>query len=293
MPEQVRASARSNRTAKGLSSRLRRLRLWRGPRLSLCLVWLGAGLAQALEIHSERHCLLGCPSGSAPANDLIIRDIYIISSNDMTKLADWAAYRVSEATIGRSQRRHWRRDPLLAPNETLAPADYRHAHDTLGTDRGHQVPLAAFSGTDDWSQTNYLSNITPQASGLNQGPWNQLEAAVRRLVTDGHHEAVYVMTGPLYQQSRRPLPEARQAHLVPSDYWKIIAVREADRLHVASFRLSQSLPRQTDYCAHTVPLARLEAASGLTFFHGRDAQPGITMAAPSAPLLADLGCQTE
>lgn len=161
MPEQVRFSVKLSGDAKWWS-RWRRLPIWCAAFLSLWLVVLGGGLAQALEIHSKRHCLLGCPSGSAPSNDLIIRDIYIISSNDTTKLADWAAYRVREATIGCSQRRYWRRDPLLAPNETLAPADYRQAHDTLGTDRGHQVPLAAFSGTDDGAQTNYLSNITPR-----------------------------------------------------------------------------------------------------------------------------------
>ncbi|MGM7319810.1 DNA/RNA non-specific endonuclease [Idiomarina sp. ST10R2A5] len=55
----------------------------------------------------------------------------------------------------------------------------------MGTDRGHQVPLASFSNTLHWSTTNCLSNITPQAEGLNQGPWALLESAVRVLARTG------------------------------------------------------------------------------------------------------------
>ena len=117
--------------------------------------------AYAQELHADL-CLHGCPSGSPATNDVVIRDIYILSSNDMTKLADWVAYRVSKSTIGTTERRVWRPDPWLADNETLEPADYTDANSALKTDRGHQAPLASLTSTDNWETTNYLSNITPQ-----------------------------------------------------------------------------------------------------------------------------------
>lgn len=55
-------------------------------------------------------------------------------------------------------------DPALAPDETLDEDDYDGASAALHVDRGHQAPLAAFSGTPFWGDTNVLSNITPQAS---------------------------------------------------------------------------------------------------------------------------------
>ena len=61
------------------------------------------------------------------------------------------------------------------------PDDYTGANAALGTDRGHQAPLASFAGTDHWRDTNVLSNITPQASALSQGPWARLETRVRDL----------------------------------------------------------------------------------------------------------------
>ncbi len=90
----------------------------------------------AQEIHSSL-CLLGCPAGSPASNDLIIRDIYILSSNDQTKFSDWAAYVVTADTLGPTRKRRWKADPALADTETLEPSDYRGAHAALHTDRGH------------------------------------------------------------------------------------------------------------------------------------------------------------
>ena len=45
--------------------------------------------------------------------------------------------------------------------------------------------------------TNYLSNITPQLSKLNQGAWKELETAVRKLSATGAD--VWVVTGPLLE----------------------------------------------------------------------------------------------
>ncbi len=79
---------------------------------------LGLGLltvtglpAKAQEIHTT-HCLHGCPAGAPVTNDLIVREIYVLSSNDTTKFADWVAYRVTEDTIGPTQSRNWKADPF-------------------------------------------------------------------------------------------------------------------------------------------------------------------------------------
>ncbi len=103
----------------------------------------------AQELHHPL-CLFGCPSETPLTNDLIIREIYVLSSNDTTKFADWVAYKITRETIGPGRARTWKADPMLADSETLEPADYKQAHALLDTDRGHQVPLASFSGTPHW-----------------------------------------------------------------------------------------------------------------------------------------------
>ena len=139
----------------------------------------------ASELHADL-CPYGCPAGASRTNDVLVREIYVLSSNDTTKFADWVAYRVTEDSIGPTDVRRWKADPALSEDETLEPDDYRGAHAELQTDRGHQAPLASFTGTSAWETTNYLSNITPQKSALNQGPWKGLEDAVRDLARDGN-----------------------------------------------------------------------------------------------------------
>ncbi|MEE9214035.1 MAG: DNA/RNA non-specific endonuclease [Thermodesulfobacteriota bacterium] len=224
--------------------------------------------AEFPEIHCK-HFIYGYPTGTQSTNDLIIRDIYALSSNDETKFADWVAYRLDKETVTGDveTKRNWKPDPLLEDSETLEPADYKDAHNVLKTDRGHQAPLAAFKGTDSWQETNYLSNITPQKSNLNQGAWKKLESKVRKLAKAGN--TVYVMTGTLYEKDMPQLPKADEPHKVPSGYWKIVIVpgNSINSLKSASFIFDQDTPRSDKVINHLVTINDIEERSGLDFLH--------------------------
>lgn len=148
-------------------------------------------------------------------------------------------------------------------------------------DRGHQAPLAAFSGTPFWSETNKLSNITPQASALDQGAWQRLEARENTLAAEGKL-AVYVLTGPLFERLMAPLPAGPALHRVPSGYWKIIATADG---RMTAFLFDQQTPRGANYCSMRVPLEEVVLRTRLMLFPG----PG----APAAwrPLDAAVGCE--
>ncbi|HRZ27783.1 MAG TPA: DNA/RNA non-specific endonuclease [Spirochaetota bacterium] len=220
--------------------------------------------------HPEIHCkhfILGYPTGTPASNDLIIRDIYALSSNDETKFADWVAYRLDKTTVTGAARtsRQWKRDPWLDPDETLVPAEYEEAPEQLKVDRGHQAPLASFKGTSCWHETNYLSNITPQKSSLNQGPWQKIEDIERKLT--GKFEYVYVMTGPLYKRTMPALPGTAKKHRIPSGYWKIIIITddESGKLMYASFIFDQDSDRADYALDHLVTIETIEKESGLDF----------------------------
>ena len=116
----------------------------------------------------NKHCLIACPKGAEETNQCVQHEIFTLSSNPTTKLADWVAYKVeksnftSDNCIG-GQGRNWSADPSLETDEIFEPRDYKDAHVTLNVDRGHQVPLATFKCHSDWSMTNYLSNILPRS----------------------------------------------------------------------------------------------------------------------------------
>lgn len=235
------------------------------PAILLAVGSLVSGAVDDAEIHTF-HCLHGCPMGTAATNDLIVREIYTLSSNDRTKFADWVAYRVTAETVGQSETRQWRADPWLSDSETLEPKDYVGASEALNVDRGHQAPLAALSGTPFAEDTNVLSNITPQRSALNQAPWQYLEAQERTLATRAQAPFIlYVLTGPLYERVMPPLPMpgGRERHRVPSGYWKAIATEDG---RLASFIFDQETPRDANYCQYQVTIEEIELRTNLTLF---------------------------
>lgn len=160
------------------------------------------------------HCLAGCPTGAADTHDLVIREIYASSNNKDTKFAERIAYRVTRETIGRSRSldRDWENDELLDASDTLEPGDYTHAYARLRTNRGHQVPLASIAGTHFWRVRNTLSNVTPQKSALNQGPWARRRRGMCHL-------------GPPYDvnQEQLELRESDETHAVSTGCFKVVA----------------------------------------------------------------------
>lgn len=241
--------------------------------LGFLLVLVPAGQLRAADSELYTfHCLWGCPLGAPATNDTIVREIYTLSSNDLTKMADWVAYRITPQTIAASQdSRNYRIDPWLDPTETLAEPQYSDAPATLHIDHGHQAPLAAFSGTPQWDDTNVNSNMTPQASALNRGPWQRLEGWERSatLQTGG---PVYVYTGPLFERLMKPMPSGPTYHRVPSGYWKVVALADG---RMTAFIMDQNTPQSGSHCIHRVPLLHVELRARLSLFpHRGTAQLG-------------------
>lgn len=220
-----------------------------------------ASARTAAELHTF-HCLHGCPIGAAGIDDVVVREIYTLASNDLTKMADWVAYRVTPDSIGPSGVRRWTADPWIDPEETLEPGDYDGAPAALGIDRGHQAPLAAFSGTPFANDTNALSNITPQGAGLNQAAWQRLEARENDLAKR-ENIAVYVTTGPLFERVMPPLPQADERHRVPSGYWKVIATTDG---RASAFIMDTAAPRTLDHCDARVTIEEVELRTRLGLF---------------------------
>lgn len=235
---------------------------------AILFTFVSFGNSQYTEVHCK-HFIFGIPRGAPPSSDLIIRDCYVLSSNDDTKFADWVAYRVDRFTIvGGETSRNWKADPYLEDEETLEPEDYRGAHAALHTDRGHQAPLASLKGCPDWESTNYLSNITPQKSDLNQGPWRALEEAERDLAE--LYGIAFVLTGPLYERDMGTMPEADEPCVIPSGYWKIIVSGESDNMQIYAFIFDQNTDRRANFKDFNCSVDEIERRSGYDFFGDLD-----------------------
>lgn len=243
-------------------------------------------------IAAERESCFGtCPTGSPAKNTVLARNHYTLSNNPETKFADWVAYKITKSSMGDIDQRNWAKDPELAANDTLRPADYAGASTALGVDRGHQAPLASLSGLSDWRVLNYLSNITPQSTPLNQGPWKALEMAERDFARSFSNPNVYVITGTLYERDMKPMPKPKLPHVVPSGYWKVIAVEDGDSVKTATFIMHQDTKRSVDYCNFVVTLGDVEERTNLKLFPSLSAAKRKALAEQPGQLVERVGCE--
>ena len=225
----------------------------------------GLATLQLAQPSAVDNCSVGCPSGGSEVT--LNRQAYTLNNNGSTKFANWVAYKITKNTPASGRPRNWKTDPDVPTGETLNPVDYNGASVALKIDRGHQANLASMGGVTDWQTLNYLTNITPQKSDLNQGAWARLEDQERNLSKAPGVDAVYVVTGPLYEKNIGSLPGTNKIHTIPSGYWKVIFAGStpANGLY-AAFIMEQSTPRSASFCEFQVTVEEIEERSGLTLW---------------------------
>lgn len=190
--------------------------LWSPPRLHPAL----PGHAVPVTAVESVHLALGAPTDADPSDDtLIVRPEYVVSYNRPRHGANWSAWRIEGADLGREERYsgQFLPDPSLPAAEQVTHADYAAS----GFDRGHLAPSGDRTATAAaQTATFYLGNVLPQRPALNRGPWESLEKYHRRLAREGHR--VFVTAGPLWGERTATL--GQHAVPIPAFFWKVAVV---------------------------------------------------------------------
>ncbi len=173
----------------------------------------------------------GDPTDADPSDDFIIRrPQYTSSSNKNRNTPNWVSYDLEATHIGAGLDRCdcFTFDPAL-------PADFFHyttadytgagAIAGFGIDRGHLTrSFDRTAGTLDNARTFYFSNVVPQASDLNQGPWAALESYLGDLARFQDKE-VYIITGPA---GNNGTVKNEGKIVIPTHTWKVAVILPHD-----------------------------------------------------------------
>lgn len=166
----------------------------------------------------------GNPSGASAdpnnrENYILAKRSFVISYNDRRGTANWVAWRTNIDNLGESiPRPRFEPDPDLPGGFAVINPSY---YSGSGYDRGHLIPGADRFGDPELNaETFYMTNIAPQAKGLNRYPWEKLERYARGIVRRG--DDVYTIAGVYGEQGRLG---GRVS--VPTNFWKIIVVLPA------------------------------------------------------------------
>ena len=199
---------------------------------------------------------------------------YSICYRESYEQAEWSAYCLTEEELVKNTSRSndFRPDPEISTG-SASLADYRKS----GYDRGHLSPAADFAFDEEaMSETFYMSNMSPQAGGLNRGIWKDLEAEVR--LWAANFGRVYVVSGPILEKSASEYKTiGENAVVVPEFYYKVLLAPlyadEADKAtpEDAESVLALAFIFPNEKCEGTLDdykttVDEVEARTGLDFF---------------------------
>jgi DNA/RNA endonuclease G (NUC1) len=173
----------------------------------------------------------GIPADGDASDDFIItRDQYTISYNKNRNTPNWVSYEFDATHFGDNVDRCdcFTHDPALPASFThLSTADYTGAgaFAGYGIDRGHMARSFDFtSGALDNARSYYLSNLIPQASNLNQGPWAVMETYLGNLARNSNKE-VYIIDG---VAGSKGTVKGEGKIVIPAFVWKVALVLPRD-----------------------------------------------------------------
>jgi len=221
---------------------------------------------------------LGNPDGAkadpgSRQHYLIQRPEYALSYNDDFRFPNWVGWHLSRQDIGDIERGQFKPDQTLPDGFTIVtPADYNRS----GYDRGHNCPSKDRTRTRKDNDSVFLmTNMTPQAHGLNAGPWEKLESYARDLAIQEKDDLFIYCGHGFTAPKHRSIGKAQVA--VPDFGWKIVVVvppgaGPAVRRITATTRvIAVRMPNintisRKDWREYRVSVADIEQATGFRFF---------------------------
>ncbi|MBC7975739.1 MAG: DNA/RNA non-specific endonuclease [Myxococcales bacterium] len=222
----------------------------------------------------SKHTTLGIPSPTSsaePNSFLSAKAEYVLSYNASRKVPNWVSWELNTSYLGAIPRQNnYRSDETFPPTEPQASlADYSGS----GYDRGHMCPSADRTLTTlANSNTFYLTNMIPQASNNNQGPWEALESESRTLVRGG--KQLYIISGGTFSASSNTVGNGV---VVPDQTFKVIVVLGAVGQGVAEVNAStrviavlmpnedSQISKEADWRDFRVSVDSIEALTGYDF----------------------------
>lgn len=139
---------------------------------------------------------------------------------------------------------------------TPRPSSYRKS----GYDLGHQVPAADMAFSEIAMRDSFrMSNICPQAPGMNRGIWKRLEKWVQdTAIREGK---IWIVTGPIFSRDEKEF--SKENIPVPCAFFKVIYAPNSRKM-IAFIVPNAASNQPILFFAVTVDAA--ESATGLDFF---------------------------
>ena len=198
---------------------------------------------------------------------------YAMLYDKKLKMAYWVAYPLYNSILGSGNRTDaWGYDPSIS---TAFQPNLFKGFQPTGYDRGHQLPSADRNlNTTQNKTTFYFTNMTAQASRLNQGIWANLETKVRTWTAQC--DTMYVVTGAMPTTITDNILDFAQDNdrkdiAKPKYYFKALAMKKGSEYFTIAYKIDNVTPPSgSTFDNYRLTVSDLEKATGFTFFPDLD-----------------------
>lgn len=198
--------------------------------------------------------------------ELLDHKYYVVGYNKKHKQAAYVAYLLTAEMVNENDNVSrkgvgFKKDYLLSDNYATKQ-DYTNS----GYVRGHLCPSKDMC----WSfasmkETFYMSNVSPQYQGFNDGLWKKLEGSVRKWAVE--NDSILVLCGPVLSSKKGEIGENKVS--VCSKFYKIVVDISYPTYKMIAFIMDNTNIKGNifRYCCNEREVERI---TGLDFFPSQD-----------------------
>ncbi|MBW6482729.1 MAG: DNA/RNA non-specific endonuclease [Vicingaceae bacterium] len=192
--------------------------------------------------------------------------------------AKWVAHIILPDIInGKEGRSNDFREDTLIKTGSATEIDYflktkkedgTYEYDGFGYDRGHLAPSADFKWSKKaLSESYFYSNISPQLADFNRGKWGDLEDIFRGYIVMNQNTQLYVVSGPLLNDSLLVIERGVNKVSIPKYYFKVVI--DLTNQKAIGFIMPN---KKIEYplSSFAISINEVEEATGIDFFYALD-----------------------
>ncbi len=212
--------------------------------------------------------------------EVITHSAYSLVYSEQHEQAKWVAHIIIPDIInGKESRSNNFKEDTLIKTGSATEKDYflktlkagtkdDYEYDGFGYDRGHLAPSADFRWSKKAvSESFYYSNMSPQLAEFNQEKWADLEGLLRGYVYDHPETQLYVVTGPLLNDSLAKIEQGLNKVSIPKYFYKV-ALDLKNKKAIAFIMPNAAIPYPISSFA--VSINEVEKVTGINFFYQLD-----------------------
>lgn len=182
---------------------------------------------------------------------------YVFSYSEEHEQSEWVAYYLNKDDVKATNfdRPFFEQDPLVKSES----ADWRN-YKNSGYDKGHLCPAGDRKGSfDEYNETFFTSNISPQEHEFNSGVWNRLEEKVRYWAVKS--DGLFVVTGGVLSDNLKTI--GKEDVSVPNYFYKVLLSKDGTRM--IGFLVPHENSNQPLY-EFVVSVDEIEKMTGIDFY---------------------------